>query len=94
MQINFKGTDCILHKLKYVNGRTALELTEAETGESFLTVSKNIPTENLSSNEIIIKDYSENDGILRCLAEIGVISYPKRWITQGWVSLPICDLLI
>ena len=32
--------------------------------------------------------------MVQSLVKSGVIDYPKRWVTSGYVNIPICDLLI
>jgi len=94
MEIEFLGCKCIITKEKYCNGRTALGLTEVDTGEPFATATVNLPEINLAQNEIAIKNYSENEGILQVLIDAGVIGKPKYEIQSGFVSIPVCELKI
>ncbi len=41
-------------------GRTAIQLTVVGTGESYCTLTINMPEIDLAENEIIVKTYSEN----------------------------------
>jgi hypothetical protein len=79
--------------LKYSNGRTAIELTDAETGEPVLTATVNIPGVDLTNREVIIKNYSENEGVLGFLMDNNIVGPVKREVTTGFVSCPIVDLL-
>lgn len=72
----------------YAAGGIALELFE--DGEPYMTASTCIP--NLEDEEIAIKDYSENEGILDILMEQGVITPPHRFQSSGYVIVPICKL--
>ena len=51
---------------KYNNGRPAIELLEIDPDYGYtpyMTASVNIPNVLLQDNEVLIKDYSENEGI-------------------------------
>lgn len=76
------------------NGRTCIELLEAKTHEPVLVATVNIDNYHpLQPGEVIIKDYSENEGVLDFLIANGIVSRPKTWIATGWVTVPVCDLL-
>ena len=47
---------------KYRNGRTAIELLDAQDHEPVMVATVNIDSALLHGDEIIIKDYSENEG--------------------------------
>lgn len=85
--------DVQIEFLKYSNGRTAIELTDAETGEPVLTATVNIPDVDLTSREVIIKNYSENEGVLGFLMDNNIVGPVKREVSTGFVSCPIVDLL-
>ena len=78
---------------KYSNGRPAIELIEAETGEPVLMATVNIPDADLKGREIVIKNYSENEGVLQFLLQHSIIGPVKREIGIGFVSCPVVDLL-
>lgn len=75
------------------NGRTCIELREAQTHEPVMVASVNLVDAPLESGEIIIKDYSENEGVLDFLISNGIVGRPKRWFSSGWVTVPVVDLL-
>jgi len=52
----------------------------------------NIPAVVLEKDEVIIKNYSENEGVLEFLIENGIVSQPLRWVASGWVTCPIVKL--
>lgn len=91
--VKFLDWDCTVAFAKYGNGRFAIQLFDAETHEPIATASVNLPFEPLASDEIAIKDYSENEGILDALVKAGVVSTPLRFVESGWVSIPICHLI-
>lgn len=80
---------------EYQSGGIALQLY-CEDGEGFYEpycmASVCIPGA-LSNNEIAIKNYSENAGILDILIENGVVNEPHRYVSSGFVScIPVCTL--
>lgn len=94
----FCGFNCEVAKRKYSNGRTALELIAANDtddvckGEPIAMATVNIPEETLSPEEVIIKDYSENEGMLDVLLKAGIVELSGRSIRTGFVTCPICIL--
>ncbi|MFL5766079.1 MAG: hypothetical protein ACJ77K_19195 [Bacteroidia bacterium] len=91
--VKFKQWNCEVELGEYPNGRKAIQLFDKKTGDYVLVASINIPDEELSVEEIIIKDYSENSGIMAVLINAKIISYPERF-TLNALSAPICKLLI
>lgn len=96
MQIKFSKWDCKVVFLKYGNGRTAIELVDTEPPyfESITVASVNLPDEPMKEDEIAIKNYSENEGILDVLVNAKIVSAPVRYADSGFVTIPICKLLI
>ena len=100
--VNFLNCDCEVVKRKYNNGRTALELIIAQDdverefykGEPMATATVNIPMANLEADEVIIKDYSENEGMLETLVKARVVKDTGKTITNGFITCPVCKLLI
>jgi hypothetical protein len=73
------------------NNRIALDLNDAETGEPIARATLNDPETMLLSDEVIIKDYSENEGMLKCLVDAEIIAPPHSFTKNAY---PICRLLI
>lgn len=95
--IKFKNWDCYLTVEKYsTNGNVALELISAVTdearglfeGEPITTCTVNL--DPLPSNQVAIKDYSENEGMLNVLQKAGIIGDVIRFESSGFVQIPIC----
>jgi len=96
--VEFCGFKGRIHKEKYTEGnRTGLLLIiedGEEAGELLATASVNLPEAELAEDEICIKNWSENEGILDVLQDAGIIQATGRSVRTGYVSAPICKLLI
>jgi len=71
--IRFKDWDCVVEKGKYGNGRPALILNDSRTGKQVAVATVNLPDVEADRNEVFIKDYSENEGMLRALVDARVV---------------------
>ena len=79
---------------KYVGGRTALALMHAEDGDPVACCTVNIPEASLGENEILVKNWTENEGMDDWLAENGIAKHTGRDVATGYVSAPVMELLI
>jgi hypothetical protein len=77
---------------RYHNMRVALLVT-THGGASTGKLSINLPDEPLAADELAIKTYSENEGVLPALVEAGLVSRPHRHVVSGHVEVPICRML-
>jgi len=93
-EVTFLNYKCILVFQQYNNQRIAIELREIGTMEPIAMATVNMPDANLKQDEVCIKDYSENEGMVDTLVKAGVISEPIRIIQTGYVNIPVCKLLI
>jgi len=93
IKLSFGEYDCTLTKHQYENGRVALCLNETDTGEPFCVASVNIPEFNLRSNQVLIKNWSENEGVLESLVEARVIEDTGEQVNAGFVYANLCYLL-
>lgn len=94
--IRFENWNCILRQRQYANGRIALELIDADVpyrNESVAVCTVNLPNVRMAADEVAIKDYSENEGMLNVLIAHGIVSTPLRYVQSGFVEIPICKLL-
>ncbi len=94
MKVTFNQWDCILQKKTYSNNRIALQLIDAEDGSPIATATVNFPDEQLNDDEVLIKDYSENEGMYKALVDAKIISEVIEYIQRGFVTLPKCKILI
>jgi hypothetical protein len=75
------------------NGRTALALIDAEDGFPVMMVTVNIPDAHLEPDEMIIKNYSENEGVLEFLQENNIVGPVIRTVRTGFVSAQVVKKL-
>jgi hypothetical protein len=78
---------------QYTNGRVAIQLISVEDNEPYAVASVNVPDARLESDEVIIKDYSENEGMLEFLLQNNIVTLTDRKIQSGWVTMPVCKLI-
>jgi hypothetical protein len=77
----------------YKNGRKALELVDAFDGDPVCVATVNLPDVPLGEHETIIKDYSENEGVLKFLQANKIVGEVKRWVRTGFVECAVVDIL-
>ena len=95
-----QATEVELHVGQYALGdMPCLQLMsefEVEPGqtllEPYMTITSNFPDQPRDSNELFIKDWSENEGILKHLVEWGIVEPPHRRFPSGFVSVPVCRM--
>lgn len=100
-QINFIGYDCNLVFGKYgSNNQNYIQLVDANDGEAVCTASVALPLQWCIDNdcvqgddEVFIKDYSENTGILEALVSAGVISVIKPIRLNDYVEVAKCKII-
>ena len=92
--IKFKKWDCKLEFSMYVNKRLRIDLVDAENYTQIATVTKNLPNEDIKPNQVIIKSYNGNEGMIDTLMNANIVSRPIRWVASGHVLMPVCKLLV
>ena len=78
-EVSFQGWASRVQKAQYENGRTALQLVDAQDGEPVATATINLPDEPLAEGEVFVKDYSKNRGIKSALTLAGIIEPTGRF---------------
>ncbi len=58
------------------------------------TASLNVPAVELPDNHVVIKDYSENTGMLDALVKAGVVRSTGVRVNVGHVTAPVAELLV
>lgn len=77
---------------KYGNNRLALLMVDALNKEPVTTVTVNIPEAPLNDDEIIVKSYSENEGMLEYLVENDLVEDTGKFIPTGFVVVNIVKM--
>jgi hypothetical protein len=81
----------VLESSHYPNDRMALVL-RSDDGEPQAVLTLNIPNVVLQPDEVIVKDYSENEGTLQALIRANIVQPAHRHVASGFVVHPICLL--
>ena len=93
---HFKGrfgkADVHVNKYQYSNGRTALELSDTADNFPFMRLTVNMPEVYLKDDEVIIKDYSENEGALDFVLKNKICVLRNKY-NNSHVTVHICQLL-
>jgi hypothetical protein len=92
-KVKFKSWDCIVSFGSYSNGRTAIRLMDALDGAPVATATVNVPDAKLEKDEVVIKNWSENAGILRALIEHNVVLDTGKKVRCGVVSGYVCKVI-
>lgn len=96
MEVKFKKWNCIVKDFKYRNGGTVLQLFEVGTGAPVATATIFVDgvTQNLKEDEVVIKNYSENEGMYKCLQDVGIIKYVIAFteLSSYVTNAPICKI--
>lgn len=85
--------NCQLEVNDYPNGGKCLDLIDVESGEYVACASVCVPEIFLQPDQILIKNYLENEGVLQQLIDQKVVEFIKS-INIGWVNVEVCKLLI
>lgn len=75
----------------YRNGRPSISIYDMD-GMPFLTATINVIERSLEEDEVIIKDYSENQGIYKWLLEKNIVGKAVGWHQLAFERVPICKL--
>jgi hypothetical protein len=93
VNVKFEGQEYELRKTRYPEGgATALVLWDARADEMAAVATVNIPEYFLRPNEVLIKDYSENQGMLKALEDAGVVKATGMAARSGFVEIPVAEL--
>jgi hypothetical protein len=94
MKMQFKEWNCDVSFSYYQNNnRTAIILTDHNTHEPIAVATVNIPEAPLEDDQVIIKDYSENEGMKDALILAGIIKEEMvSEIQTGFVTCPVYEL--
>ena len=92
MQVTFLDYECEVKVSKYNNnGNTCLRLVSNQ-GEPVATATV-IVEQKLPANQVVIKNYSENEGMLKALVEAKIVEPTGQTVQVGRTICAICKLL-
>jgi len=91
MELNFNGAKLQIVFGEYAAGGTSIRLTE--DGIPYMTATICDPDMDIKDDEVIIKNYSENEGILEALEDAGIIQH-SYLLNYGMVNIVVCKLLV
>lgn len=92
--MKFRQWDVTVNKVEYGNnGRVALMLNDAFDGSRIAIATVNIPDEPLGPDEVFVKDWSENEGMLQFLQDNGIAEPTGDLVNAGYVVAKKCKLL-
>lgn len=75
----------------YGNGNKAVEFIDMDDGSQLLIATVNLGIVN-PPDMITIKDYGENEGVLKFLKEIGFVGEVDHYEQAGFEEVPVCRL--
>lgn len=93
-EVKFKNWDCFILQGIYPNGRLALRLISKEDHEPIAVATVNVVDDNTAKDEVVIKDYSENQGMYKALLDQNIVHPAHRYTRTGYVMSPVCKLKI
>jgi hypothetical protein len=91
--VRFAEWECWVLLERYENGRAALRLVDVADHSPVARATVNRPDVLLGEDEVLIKDYSENAGILDALERAGVLQRTGQTIASGYAMLIVARLL-
>lgn len=95
VQVTFAGFRSNVVKTTYpAGGATALLLIDADDGSLVTNASINVSgvSEDLSGAELVLKTYSENEGLLTLLEDENIIEHTGHSVMTGYELSPIVRL--
>lgn len=94
-RVKFRKWTCDAKFARYGNGRVAIKLIDVNDESLVAVASVNLDDGvEMAADEIAIKDYSENEGMLAAMIAADIVSEPLRYESTGYVTVPICKLLV
>lgn len=91
--VQFAACRCTALLRSYANGRPAVVLVHSSDQSPVACATVNLPDVALAADEILVKDYSENQGILAALVAAGIVITTGRTVSCGFAQAHVCRLL-
>lgn len=94
-KVVFNNNSLIVKQAKFPNGQTCLVLAEhSSPNVMYMKASIAIAGEYVGANQTIIKDFSENEGILNALIEAGIVEDTGVTIPTGFCEGHVVNILV
>jgi hypothetical protein len=91
--VNFLNEPCSVRFHRYANRTTAIQLT-CRNGEPMTIATANLPEINTEPEYVVVKDYSENEGVAEALEAAGVVEKVDLYLLPPFASrVWLCRLL-
>lgn len=86
--VKFKDWNCVAVAGKYGNGNKAIELIDEADGERVAVATVNMIEEKIDDDEVFVKAYSENEGMVESLVNAEII-HPDivHTVPAGWIDV-------
>ena len=91
--VKFMNWTCEVVEHEYASGGLALRLVDIEDGSAIATATVNMPEYELAEGEILLKGWSENEGLPEALERAGIVELTGRAVANGFVQAPIARYL-
>lgn len=94
--VEFAGYECVAYETTYpAGGATAIYLEDVADGAHVATATVNVEgiSENLPTSEVLIKNYSEHEGMMDALIRAGLVEDTGLRVPTGYVTVPVARLL-
>lgn len=92
-KVKFHGKDFDIKFDRYIDGNSrAIYLLDDEG--VYCIASVNVPGHVMPDNHVLIKNYSENEGILDVLIEADIIRQTGQVVRTGFVTVDECEIIV
>ena len=90
-KVKFNNSLCDVEFHHYPhNNQTAILLTENGLPVAKATICVDV---EIGPDEVVIKDYSENEGMLEALVNAGIVTQTNKIVQSGFVNAPVAKLI-
>lgn len=93
-RVKFRGEDCVLVHRVYAEGEGVRLELQCLDGSPMAVCTVNVPEVTLAADEVIVKDWGGNEGMVGALVAAGVVAVPSRTVEVGFVVAHVCRLLV
>ena len=91
--VRFGGWNCHVVLQCYADGeRPLLRLIDADDMASVARATVNLPGAKLAEDELLVKDYAENEGALQALIDAGLVEPTGRGISTGFATVEVVQM--